>query len=125
MILSSIKRVIYFWVITLCLAMLPAAVSSSHLGFSSQMEETSRHNVLSPVDTVEHSHDDGDEYEQKAGHTHGHDPADHSHQVVLFSSTVIADIQAESGTPHTCVPDLVKLETDFGIDRPPKHMLFA
>lgn len=101
---------------------LPGVVSGLHLAVPSQTEEATRHQSLIPVETVDHghSHDDGEDYEQMAGHSHGHDPADHSHQIVFMSHSAFSNVQIGSDTPLERVPDLIKLETEFGIDRPPK-----
>ena len=122
MILLNIMRVVFVYALILGVLALPVYVSMSHLGVSSQAEEATRHGVLNAVETVDHchSHDDGEDYEQQTGHSHGHDPADHSHQVEFIFNTVFADVQFGSDTELACVSDLVKLEAAFGIDRPPK-----
>ena len=123
MILRKFIRVVIFYALMLGVLALPGFVSVSHLSVTLQTEEATRHQVLNPVQTVDddnHRHDDGEDYEQQAGHKHGHDPADHSHHIVFMSHAALADARIGSDTPLARVPDLIKLETDFGIDRPPK-----
>jgi hypothetical protein len=122
MIFRNFFRVVIVYALVLGVLALPGVVSGLHFVVPFETDEATRHQALNPVQTVDdsHSHDDGEDYEQKAGHSHGHDPADHSHQVVFMSHTVFADVEIGSDTPLARVPDLIKLETDFAIDRPPK-----
>jgi hypothetical protein len=68
-----------------------------------------------------HSHDDGETHGPFNSHTHGHDPADHSHQYGFLSGEGNAWgfppaqhwSSALSGRPDAVI--------DLGIERPPKH----
>lgn len=125
MILQSFIRMVLVYALVLCVLALPGVVSGLHFSVPFEPEEARRHQALNPVQTVDdtHSHDDGEDHEQQAGHSHGHDPADHSHQVVFMSHSVFAEVRIGPDNPQASVAELVKPETAFGIDRPPKAAL--
>ena len=122
MILRNFIRVVVIYALVLGVLALPGFVSGLHLAVPLETEEATRHQSLKPVQTVDdtHSHDDGEDHEQMAGHSHGHDPADHSHQIVFMSHSVFAEIRIGPAKPQASVAELVKPETAFGIERPPK-----
>ena len=122
MILRSFIRIIIVYALVLGVLALPGFVLDLHPAASSQTEEATRHKMLEPVEIADHGHghEDGEDYEQRTGHSHGHDPADHTHQVVFMSQTIFAEVHIACDRPQPSVFDLIKLETDFGIDRPPK-----
>ena len=73
-----------FLAFTFFLGMLISAVSASisHLPVNAELAEQTRHAELAPdIDDHGHSHDDGEFEEQQANHTHGHNPADHTHDI--------------------------------------------
>lgn len=121
MILGLVFRKILLCALLIGLLVSPVTVQNHH-DVSSQVAEAKRHAALALVEIVDHghSHDDGEDYEQSADHKHGHDPADHSHQVVIFSNSALADILPGADTPFPSVSGLVMLETAFGFERPPK-----
>ena len=122
MILRSFIRAALVYALVLGVSALPGFVSVLPLAVHSQTGEAARHQALEPVEIVDqsHSHFDGEDYEKQLGHNHGHDPADHSHQVVFISHTDFTNLRTGSDSPRARDPDLIKLETDFDIDRPPK-----
>jgi hypothetical protein len=70
-----------------------------------------------------HSHEDGDDHEQSPGHTHGHDPADHSHQFAFFPGNAGHwGLPAPQFWPSFLIGPL-EPKTGSGIDRPPKSMM--
>lgn len=122
--LRHLVSIIVVNALCLGLLMLPGYITTSHLAVPSQSEEAARHQALIPVEAADHghSHDDGEDFEQQAGHDHGHDPADHSHQVMIVSHINFENVKLGPEAPVELVADLVLLETNFGIDRPPKHL---
>lgn len=108
-----------------CLVLAPLPLASAHDPLALSGAEAERHAAMMAQEIAEHghSHDDGDPHEPEAGHLHGHDPADHSHQIGFFgvSSSQLAlpalqrwpSVQAEFPDPAT----------GFGIERPPKQAM--
>ncbi len=67
-----------------------------------------------------HSHDDDESHDRAAGHLHGHDPADHSHQFAHFPGGLRHwNWPAPQRWPRT-LTGLPESAAAFGIDRPPK-----
>lgn len=70
-----------------------------------------------------HSHEDDDPVGHPAGHLHGHDPADHSHQFGFVHQAAVeaapsTDRKWPAQTPSRAEPAL-----PYGIERPPKSVL--
>ncbi len=106
---------------TLSMLLAPAAHAASHNPVALAHAEIERHAVLTHADTDHgHGHEDGWPAERHAGHAHGHNPADHSHDVpapVAFAGCAFP-IFAGAWLPvaprsHDCGPS-------FGIERPPR-----
>ena len=111
--------------LTVALLGLPAFVPSLHAPTHSAALEDARHAVLADVEASEHghSHDDGEPYESKPGHAHGHDPADHSHQVAFMVHKADETLLDLDGIQFAIVQDLIKSGIVFGFERPPKTSL--
>ena len=99
----------------LVFAPLPAA-------FAFGSHEGTTHAALAEQDAAErgHSHDDEEPHGPFTSHTHGHDPADHSHQYAFLSGG-----SGQWGLPPTLRwPSALSGRPDgalgFGIERPPK-----
>jgi hypothetical protein len=106
------------------LVLVPLPVSPVHDPVDLAVAENVRHVALAEEFTEHgHDHDDGTTEEQLPGHMHGHDPADHSHQLAHLpvASGHSALTLDRSWLAH--MRDLPDLETAFGIDRPPKLAL--
>jgi hypothetical protein len=127
MLLRSMVHIAFLCVLALGFISQPNSNVTSHIALSSPSEEMTRHAALAPVDVVEHghSHDDGEPYEKAEGHAHGHDPADHSHQIAFVSVFTMSTLQLPAEEPVVGAFSFVRQQTGFGIDRPPKHMPLA
>lgn len=125
--LWGMVRVMFLVVVSLGLLSQPNDRAASHVLMPTLVEEATRHAVLAANDALEHehSHDDGEPYEKIAGHAHGHDPADHSHQVAFVSVNTFRAVKFPKTNPLSTSPDLVRQQSGFGIDRPPKHQTLA
>ena len=123
MILRAFLQVHLVILLVLGLAAQPEYVLQPHFSAESVIEEVNRHAALAPVDTVDtgHSHEDGETYERVAGHAHGHDPADHSHPIDFITVFAVDASRLSSRSRFFQSLDLVKPETDFGIEKPPKQ----
>ena len=124
MIAPRIIRLVLACTLFLGMSVLPVYVAMAHQAPPSPVVEASHHkNLISVKLADDHSHDDGEDYERQAGHSHGHDPADHSHQAVFVGGAIFEDHTIVADRPFTTVSDVIVLETKFGIDRPPKAAL--
>lgn len=72
-----------------------------------------------------HSHDDRENHARMAGHSHGHNPADHSHETPTTppgsAPAVLALIPAWAPTP----PETVHIGTTYRLERPPRRIVIA
>ena len=104
--------------VSLVFAPLPAALGHA-------VPESAGHASLAAEEAAEHghSHDDDEPHGPLTGHTHGHDPADHSHQFAFMtggsSQWGLPPAQrwpsALSGRPDAAL--------GLGIERPPKRVM--
>lgn len=111
--------------IAVCLVSAPLPLASAHDPLTLLAAEADRHAELVAEEVAEHghSHDDGEAHEQSAGHLHGHDPADHSHQAVFLAGTSTNWGLPASRHWSSFVGDLPDPATGFGIERPPKQAM--
>lgn len=110
-----------------CLILSPMPLASHYDSPAPFAAETAWDTGHSTHDHGEHGHSHGevDGDDRSDGHLHGHDPADHSHQVAHFSGSPGQwDWPAPQRWPRmlTGLPESVAA---FGIDRPPKMALPA
>lgn len=108
-------------VILSILATLTMASSASHDPFALAAAEKQRHAELSAeISHHGHSHDFGHEEEKRAGHLHGHNSVDHSHETqnlppeVLIAVAHIPRIWRPAPSPSKSP------EYSFLLKRPPK-----
>jgi hypothetical protein len=123
--LRSRHRQVAVALIAVCLASAPLPLASSHDTLTISTAEAARHAVLVAQEIAEHghSHDDGEPHEQSAGHLHGHDPADHSHQAVFLAGTSSNWCLPPSRHWSALIGELPDPATGFGIERPPKQAM--
>lgn len=125
--LNSTKQLVAITVVC-ALALIPLPASPLHDPLDATLAEDLRHAALDAEAIEEqhgHTHEDGTEEEQTAGHMHGHDPADHSHNFAHLSSSANHwSTDGATGWPKS-LSDLVQSSTTFGIERPPKLALTA
>jgi len=121
--LALSKAFRFFLAFTLALGMLISAVSASvsHLPVSLDMAKQVRHAELAPkIDDHGHNHEDGELEEQQVNHTHGHNPADHSHE----TPHLLADLYSISRDMRRIrfidVPTSNELGDFSRLDRPPR-----
>lgn len=122
MILRNFLCTLSAFVLSIALLTLPANFSSFHFTSNTSSLEADRHADLEQVEDAEHghAHDDGEPYERTTGHSHGHDPADHSHQVAFVSHHPIDALSKLEIISFFDIADLVTLELGSGFERPPK-----
>lgn len=121
--LSKLSRLFLALALTLGMLISAVSVSVSHLPVNAELAEQTRHAELSvEVGDHGHSHDDGEIEEQRAGHDHGHNPADHSHE----TPHLLADFYStgpETARIHFIeIPQSNELGALARLDRPPKSI---
>ncbi|PLC48099.1 hypothetical protein CR159_20155 [Pollutimonas subterranea] len=118
---STLRFITAIAMILSILLTLPMAQSASHNPLALASAEKLRHAELSvEISDHGHSHDFGLEEEKQAGHLHGHNPVDHSHEIQNLPPEVAV---ALASIPQTwdLVPSLSKLpHHSFLLERPPK-----
>ena len=114
---SKFVRLALACVMVLSTFVAPPGPSASHDPAALALAEVERHAALAATDVDEgHIHED----ERHAGHAHGHDPTDHSHDIpapIYSNGHVRLDIgrswHAVAPLPHEHGPSV-------GVDRPPR-----
>lgn len=100
--------------------------SPSHDPVALAAAEAERHAQLE-VELAEHghSHDDGEEHERVAGHSHGHNPADHSHDIPTTppGSTAIPSAFVRTWVPMQ--PQTAHVGASYRLERPPRPIVIA
>tara|TARA_R110000744_G_scaffold52486_3_gene112461 strand:+ start:276 stop:668 length:393 start_codon:yes stop_codon:yes gene_type:complete len=113
----------FFLAFTLALGMLISAVTASvsHLPVDLDRAEQVRHAELADtIDDHGHSHEDGELEERHVNHTHGHNPADHSHEtphLIVDRYSIRRDM---TRIRFIDVSESNELGSFFRLDRPPK-----
>tara|TARA_R110000751_G_scaffold271365_1_gene371156 strand:- start:4727 stop:5119 length:393 start_codon:yes stop_codon:yes gene_type:complete len=121
--LSKVSR--FFLALTLTLGMLVSAVSVSvsHLPVNTELAEQARHAELSEkVDDQGHCHDDREIDERHAGHNHGHNPSDHSHETPHLLALLYSLGRDLKRIHFTDNPESNELGAFARLDRPPKSI---
>ncbi|MDP2120342.1 MAG: hypothetical protein Q8K28_10600 [Hoeflea sp.] len=111
-----------FLAITLTLGLFVSAVgiSMSHSAVNAEAAEQMRQAELASADDHGHSHDDGELEEQRAGHSHGHNPADHSHETPHLAGQLYLAYRDKNRIHFASIPETIELGGSFRLDRPPK-----
>ena len=107
------------------LAFTPGYVLASHCPDPLATAELVRHADLG-AETVSdhgHSHEDGDSDERGPGHVHGHDPADHSHQLTFTAPASVPPLQVTGQGWQLPGQSALLGEPDSGLERPPRSVL--
>ncbi|RST86568.1 hypothetical protein EJC49_09820 [Aquibium carbonis] len=108
-------------------SLLPHAKQSpSHDPFALAAAEAERHAQLE-AEFAEHghSHDDGMEHERAAGHLHGHNPADHSHETPTTPPDDVPVVPALVRAIVPTPPDAAHLGASYRLERPPRPIVIA
>ncbi|WP_163001475.1 hypothetical protein [Pannonibacter phragmitetus] len=100
--------------------------SQSHDPVGLAKAESQRHAQLdAEIAEHGHSHDDGEEHEQVAGHSHGHNPADHSHDIPTTppGSATILSTYVRTWVPMP--PQTAHIGASYRLERPPRPIVIA
>ncbi|MEQ9069309.1 MAG: hypothetical protein RLO18_21425 [Gimesia chilikensis] len=92
----------------------------SHSAVNAEAAEQARHAELASAIDHGHSHDDGELEEQRTGHDHGHNPADHSHETPHLIAHQYLVHRDTNRLQFVSIPETVELGASFRLDRPPK-----
>lgn len=86
--------------------------------------EAERHAALAlEIADHGHSHDEGWQDEQVPGHSHGHDPADHSHDVPSVVAALIQMTPPEWRVWSATVRDVSAVTKIYPLEKPPKDVV--
>lgn len=101
-----------------------AHVVSGHNTYAIALAEATRHAELAaPVSDHGHSHEEGEESEQRPGHVHGHNPGDHVHEPFALTASVtpkLPNFVASNARPASETSDL---EVRSSLRRPPRSIV--
>lgn len=116
-------RSLLAFVFTFGLVVSTVVSSVSHLPSNVEAAEQTRHAELAPTtDDHGHSHDDGELDEQRIGHAHDHNPADHSHESPHLNSHVYLETRELVRIDFAAIPKSNTPAASVGLDRPPKSI---
>lgn len=113
----------FFLAFTLTLGMLTSIVvtSASHLPANVEGAEQVRHAELAhQTDDHGHSHEDSDLEEGRVGHTHDHNPADHSHETPHLATDRYSIGRDVAPTQFVDVPKSMIPGLFARLERPPR-----
>lgn len=118
---STVRLITAIAVILSLFATLPMIRSTSHDPLALASAEKLRHTELS-AETSDHghSHDFGLEDEKQIGHLHGHNSADHSHEIQDIPPDVLVALARILHMWHPAPPQSKPLKYSFLLERPPK-----
>ena len=106
--------------------MSPKGLLLSHDANFLAIAEAVRHAELAPQhEEIGHVHDDGDADEQAPGHSHGHNPGDHTHDTagsIPHFALAMPDVER---IWEACPHFFVYFSTIFPLDRPPRPTFVA
>ena len=118
---SRVFRLALALAVAFQMLLVPAGHSASHDPVALALAEVERHAVLAAHDAGHgHSHEDGRSDERRAGHSHGHNPADHTHDV---PTPAVFPGQADPMVGNAWVglgPLSHNTGPSFRLDRPPR-----
>lgn len=123
---SSAFRLVVAFAMAFGLLLSSAGRSASHDPIALAAAEAVRHAELA-VEIADHGHvhDDGSEGEKSPGHSHGHNPTDHSHETPNTLSVVTAPMIPVGSDWHAHPPVFADLGTSFRHERPPRSIFLA
>lgn len=100
--------------------------SASHNPIALAAAEAARHAELAAqVDNHGHSHDDGEVDEQSPFHSHGHNPADHSHETASMLPYLAPIVPPFGRRWLAYQPSFADLGTGLQLERPPRPIFIA
>ncbi|MER8569670.1 hypothetical protein NKH85_28805 [Mesorhizobium sp. M0924] len=123
---SAAFHLVIAFAMTLGMLLSPVGSSVSHDPVAVAAAEAARHAELAgQIETHGHVHDDGATEEQGPGHSHGHNPADHSHETASTHPDFASPVPSAGRNWVIYPPSFSDPETSSRIDRPPQPILAA
>lgn len=121
----SVFRLVITMAVVISMQLSAIRISMSHLPNQIEAAELTRHSQLtSPQNMHGHSHYDGEVEEQRSGHNHGHDAADHSHEMLYKVSYLFLSKPTLVKNWEISPPVFAELETLYTIEHPPRKIFF-
>ncbi|OYX67809.1 MAG: hypothetical protein B7Y95_22130 [Rhizobiales bacterium 32-66-11] len=119
-------RLVIAFAMTIGMLLSPMGSSASHNPVALAAAEAIRHaELVAQVEAHGHTHDDGEANEQSPGHSHGHNPADHSHETASTLPGFAQPVPPIGRRWLAQPPSVADLEACFRLERPPRPILIA
>jgi hypothetical protein len=123
---SATFRLVVAYVMTLGLLLSAIGTSASHNPVAFAAAGAARHAELAgQIEAHGHVHDDGAIDEQSPGHSHGHNPADHSHETASVLPSFAPAVPPVGRNWLIYPPSFANLEASFRLERPPRPIFTA
>lgn len=127
---NRVNRAVLCIAVALAMAfgsLLPHAThAASHDPVALADAEAERHAQLgAEIAEHGHSHDDGEDHERTAGHSHGHNPADHSHETPTAPPNIFPAVLAMTPAWVPPRPETLHLDATYRLERPPRPIVIA
>lgn len=123
---SAAFRLVIAFAMALGMLLSPVGSSASHNPIALAAAEAARHAELAAqIEAHGHSHDDGEADEQSPVHSHGHNPADHTHETASTLPDFAQPVPPIGRRWLAHPPSAADLETRFRLERPPRPIFIA
>ena len=124
--LTATSRYVVAFAMTLGMLLSPIGIPTSHILDKLAAVEIIFHTELAAhIETHGHTHNDDEVDEQSPGHSHEHNPFDHTHETASTLPALLASVPPVERNwlfRETGIPDL---GTPFRLERPPKLICCA
>lgn len=123
---SAAFRIVVAFTMALGMLFAPVGSSASHNPIALAAAEEARHaELVAQLDAHDHAHDDGVADEQSPGHSHGHNPADHTHETASAAPNFAQPVFPIGRSWQAHPPSLADIEAGFRLERPPRAIIIA
>lgn len=120
---AAINLVVAF-AMTVGMLLSSAHVVSGHNPYAIALAEATRHAELAAeVADHGHSHDEGDESEQRPGHVHGHNPGDHVHEPFALTALGVPQLPGFIASNARPASETSDLDVRSSLKRPPRSIV--
>lgn len=110
-------------IVTLAMLLTAGRSITTHSPSAFLAAEAERHATLQgDAGSHGHMHEDGDKEERRAGHMHGHNPADHSHDAPIGLAYFRVAATSVAAEWQKGAPVALSGRRSMRLDRPPDHL---
>ena len=122
---TSISRLVVVMAMTLTMVLSPIGNSILHLPNNIAAAASSHHAQMGEqIEIHDHAHDDGEAEEHLPGHTHGHDPTDHSHETPSVQPLRLLSSRPKARNWVAAALASAEPGTSYRLKRPPRMNRF-